>query len=606
MLGPIALNQTISDVIDAHAERTPDVPVIMSHGRAPLSYLRLAQEIKAVRTTLNGWGIGRGDRVALIIGSRPEALVAYLCVANAATVIPLNPKSTSDELTVALLQTKADAAIVSEGLAVAETVTRDLVRTVFQLCRRKSDAVGLFDLTGGTALPTARSGLPESADIAMIQLTSGTTSMPKAVPLSHALVTRRGACEMAALGLTADDRCLNFRPAHLHGALNAGLMASIAAGGGVVVPEDFDADAFYRDIRDTGVTWYTGGPVYHEALLERAPFYRETIERSRLRLIRSASYSLSPDLMNKLEATFGVICLERYGGCESGLICRNPPPPAARKPGTSGVSFDNEVVVLDNDGCALPLEAQGEIAVRGPNVFAGYEDDAEATASVLVDGWYRTGDLGRFDEDGYLIISGRISEIINCGGQKVSPNEVETVLALHENVGDCICFPIPHRTLGHVVGAAVAPRDGSEFDETRLRKHIRAHLAQYKVPNLIIKCEEIPRGPGGKLQRLKAAEHLGLVKVPPPQSSRPMPETATPKRTALMTALATLWCEILQLDGIGDDDNFVLMGGDSLQAARLLMEVEDVFGVALPVDIVFGEGATVASLAVEIKAARGR
>jgi len=598
---PIAPDRTIKDVVVAHAQRTPDTAAILAHGRPPLTYLRLAQEIDAVRLILNGWGIGRGDRVARIIASRSEALVAHLCVAGAATVIPLNPQAPAAELKSALIQIRANAVIVSEGLSAAERVVRALGLAVLRLSPKREEAVGLFQLTGGTPCRAVQPDPADCLDVAVIQMTSGTTAKPKAIPLSHALITRRGAVEVAAVGLTAHDVGINFRPAHLSGPLMSGLMAPLTAGGGVVVPEDFDADAFYRDLRDFGITWYTGGPAYHEALLQRAPVYKDVIKNSRLRFVRSSSYRLPPELLHRVEKTFGVACIEKYGGSEVGVVTRNPPPPARRKPGTVGVPFQCDVAILDDDGSTLPAGEEGQIAVRGPTVFTGYDGDAQATASVFVDDWYKTGDLGRFDEDGYLVVCGRMSEVINCGGQKISPNEVEAVLAMHVDVRDSVCFPFPHRTLGHAVGAAVVLRNESDANETILRDHIRSHLAQFKVPACIILCDEIPRGSGGKPLRLKAAGYFGVGET---SSRHTVPKTESPKRTALVTTLAALWCEVLQLNSIGEDENFTLLGGDSLRAARLFSMVEEVYGVKLRKDLIFGEAATVTGMANAITAAR--
>ena len=554
---------------------------------------------------LNGWGIGRGDRVALIVGPRPEALVGILCVASATTVMPINPKATSDELKEALVHLEADAVIVSEELEAAAQTARVLGLTVLSLQPRAETVTGSFDLTGGITGTATLPGPPESADIAFILMTSGTTATPKAIPLAHDLVIRRGACEAAAFGLTPSDRCLNFRPAHLHGALNAGLIAPLIRGGGVVVPDDFDADAFFRDLKNFGVTWYTGGPAYHMALLERADAYREIIENSSLRLVRSASYSLSPDLMQRLESTFDVVCLERYGSTESGLISRNPPPPAHRKPGTAGVPFDNEVAIFDQDGRHLPAGNAGEIAVRGPNVFSGNGDEDNDASAPAGDGWYQTGDFGAFDDEGYLTVLGRISEVINRGGQKVSPHEVEAVLSAHDAVRECVCFAIPHPTLGQAVAAAVVLCEESAVDEKALQAHVGHSLSKFKVPIRVVECAVLPRGLGGKLQRLQAAAHFGLAELELSTLS-PSMQLGVPKRSALVSALAALWGDILHRDNISDDDNFVLLGGDSLRAARLCANVAEVLGVSLPIEIVFGEGATIAGMANAITTERNR
>lgn len=600
------MDQTIGDVITVHAEQMPGAAALLSHGRPPLTYLRLAQEIRAVRDVLNGCGIGRGDRLALIISSRAEALLAYLCCANATTVIPLNPHATDHELKAVLIQIKAGAVIVSDNLSAAEGVARGLGLAVIRLVAQSDEATGLFHLTGGPPGRAIRPGAAEPADIAVLLVTSGTTAKHKVIPVSHAVIARRAANNVASLGLAADDIGINFRPAHFAASMEGGLMVPLSVGGGVVIQDNFDADAFYRDLKDLGVTWYRGGPVYHEALLERAPRYRDLIEYSRLRLICSTSYSLPPETHHRLEMTFAAVCLEKYSCSELGIVACNPLPPAKRKPGTVGLPVNCEIAILDSDGHSLPAGTEGEIAIRRPSAFTGYEDDDQEIASALVDGWYRSGDLGRLDEDGYLTICGRVKEIINRGGQKVSPREVESALETHDDVLDCICFPLPHPTLGQMVGAAVVLRKGSDADESSLRDHARIRLDRFKIPNLITICNKIPRDPNGKLQRLKAAELLGLIEVSSQKAKPSAPQTPSLKRTALMTALATLWCDVLQLDRIGDNDNFILLGGDSLRAIRLLANVEDAFGICLPIEFVYGDGATLAGMANAIKAARSR
>lgn len=590
------LGPSVGDLIRKLANEIPQDAAILSYGRPPLTYAALAREIACVREILNGWGIGRGDRVALVARSRAEALVATLCIADCATVVPLGSDATSSEIKSALALLKPRALIATEDAKAGVEAAQDLGISIIELHTVRSRAAGSFELRSDLVRDLARCpGPARGTDIGMIVMTSGTTSKPKAISFSHVLIRQRGATDVAAFQLTSSDRCFNHRPTHLAGSLNSALVASLLAGGAVVVPSEFDPDTFYRDLNEFSFTWYAGAPVHHEAILARAPYHREILARSSLRFVRAASYRLPGDLMRRIEQTFGVTCLERYGGTEAGLITRNPRAPGIRKAGTVGIPFNCEVAIRGADGRHLETGEEGEIVVRGPNVFSGYENDAQLSASVFVDGWYKTGDLGRFDEDNYLTICGRVREVINRGGQKISPEEVEAVIRAHPGVRDCICFPIPHRTLGEAVGAAVVVRNGFDVQGPAIRDYVRDRLSRFKVPDRIVTCDQIPRSSLGKPQRTTAAAVLGILNERTQE---------IPLAHGLVAELASVWRETLGLSTVGEHDNFFLLGGDSLQAIRLVVNIEARFGVRLPITIVFDEGATVAGIAKVIETLR--
>ncbi len=575
-----------------------------------LGFAALVALTTTTRERLNDRGIGRGDRVALVIPERPEMAAAYLAVCDAATVVPLNPESTEREFAANFVRTKVDAVIVSVAAdTAARRAAEPLGLPLIHLHPRPDAAAGVFELDGGRLDRPVRREVAAPGDIARVQMTSGTTARPKLVPMSQSLLVRRAHCEVAALGLRPTDRCLSFRPLFLSGGLNTDLLVPLSAGGAIVVPAGFDADDFYGYLDDFGVTWYSGGPAYHEAILDRAPGHADVIARSALRFVRSASHRLMPDLMQRLEQTFGVPCLERFGGTEAGLITRNPPPPGERRPGTAGLPFDNEVAIVDAAGRRLGVGDAGEVIVRGPNVFTGYEDDPEATAAAFIDGWFRTGDLGRFDADGYLTVIGRLKEVINRGGQKVSPSEVEEVLSRHPQVAECMCFALPHPTLGEEVAAAVVLRPTADAGERELQAFLRACLAEYKVPRRIVFRASLPRGPHGKLARIGASARLGMGAgsgVRGSGANADPPPTAAPRRARppMITALAALWADVLRLPDVDADENFFVLGGDSLRAASLVSAVSETFGVRLSLNSIFGTGATVEGMAAAIVSAR--
>jgi oxalate---CoA ligase len=297
---------------------------------------------------------------------------------------------------------------------------------------------------------------------------------------------------------------------HIHG-LMAAVLSSLAAGGSVSCSPGFNAFRFFGWFAAVRPTWYTAVPTMHQAILGLAERNRAAIEGGRLRLIRSSSASLPPQVMNELEATFGAPVIESYGMTEaSHQMASNPLPPRKRFAGSVGVAAGPQIAVMDEAGALVPQGALGEVVIRGRNVTDGYENNATANAAAFVNGWFRTGDQGWLDEDGYLRLTGRLKELINRGGEKISPLEVDEVLMDHPAVGQCLTFALPHDKLGEEVAAAVVLREGKSADERTLRDFAATRLAPYKVPRKVVFLDEIPKGATGKLQRIGLAAKLGL------------------------------------------------------------------------------------------------
>jgi acyl-CoA synthetase (AMP-forming)/AMP-acid ligase II len=253
----------------------------------------------------------------------------------------------------------------------------------------------------------------------------------------------------------------------------------------------------------------------YQALLSRADRNRDVIERAGLRLLRSSSASLPPQVMLELEKVFGCPVIESYGMTEAThQMASNPLPPAARKPGSVGIAAGPLVRVAAPDGRSLPAGEEGEVVISGPNVTPGYESNPKANEEAFFeqDGrrWFRTGDQGRMDEEGYLRITGRLKEIINRGGEKVSPLEVDEVVMDHPCVRQCVTFAVPHEKLGEEVAVAVVLREGMEVSEAAIRDFAGERLAAFKVPRKVVILAEIPKGATGKLQRIGLAAKLGL------------------------------------------------------------------------------------------------
>jgi oxalate---CoA ligase len=349
-------------------------------------------------------------------------------------------------------------------------------------------------------------------DIALVLHTSGTTSRPKIVPLSQRNVCASARSIRETLALSSSDRGLVIMPLfHIHG-LMAALLAPLSAGGEVCCSPGFNALKFFSWLNEVQPTWYSGVPTMHQAILLRAAHNADVVKANRLRFIRSSSSALPTKVIGDLESTFGVPVIEAYGMTEaSHQMASNSLPPRQRKPGTVGTAAGPEVRVVDTSGKTLPPGVTGEIVIRGPNVMKEYENNPKANADAFYDGWFRTGDQGIMDTDGYVSIVGRLKEIINRGGEKISPREVDEIIMEHPAVHQCVTFSLPHEMLGEDVAAAVVLKQGAEASDKELRQFAASKLADFKVPRKILILKEIPVGATGKLQRIGLAQKLGLA-----------------------------------------------------------------------------------------------
>ncbi len=499
--------ETILDLLQAGAD---GAPAIGGARRTRLTYEGLHALRGKTAASLAGCGIGRGGRVAIVLPNSPEMAAAFVAVASCATTAPLNPAYRTEEFRFYLDDLRADALILERGMkSPARQVAVDLALPVIELSPDADGPAGAFALSGNGGSRAADSEPPSPDDVALILHTSGTTSRPKIVPL-----TQRNICTSAAniaqtLALTPADRCLNVMPLfHIHGLIGA-VLASLAAGASVWCAPGFNALRFFAWMAEAAPSWYSAVPTMHQAVLSRAGRNRAAIDGADLRFIRSSSASLPPQVMATLEESFGCPVIESYGMTEAAhQMASNPLPPAARKPGTVGLAAGPEIAVLDGANRPLPAGAVGEVCIRGANVTPGYEANPEANAEAFAGGWFHTGDLGLLDADGYLTITGRIKEIINRGGEKISPREVDEVLLDHPAVAQAVTFALPHDKLGEEVAAAIVPAGEDGVDERALRDFAAVRLADFKVPRRIVVLEEIPKGATGKVQRIGLHEKL--------------------------------------------------------------------------------------------------
>ncbi len=501
------VQKTLLDLLAAGADAHP---ALVAPDRPALSYATLRANVAALAAQLQGLGIGRGDRVALAMLNGPELAIAFLAAATAATAAPLNPKYRPDEFAFYFDDTRAKALIVApDTLPDARTaITPGMLLIEATLNPDGTLAFSPALSTQHSALSTQHFARPD--DIAMILHTSGTTSRPKRVPIRHRNLATSATNIAATYALVPTDRALCVMPLfHIHGIV-ASLLSTLASGGTVICPPGFDALKFWAWVEQFKPTWYSAVPTMHQLLLARAERNAELIAANRFRFIRSSSAPLPPVVMERLEATFGAPVLESYGMTEaSHQMASNPLPPAPRKAGSVGVGLGVDVAIMDEAGNLLPQGAVGEVVVRGGNVVDGYENNPEANATAFVAGWFRTGDQGYHDADGYLCLTGRLKELINRGGEKISPLEIDDVLLRHPAVAEALAFAVPHPTLGEEVHAAVVLR--AACGERELREYCAQSLADYKVPRRIHILDALPRGATGKLQRIGMAKTLGLM-----------------------------------------------------------------------------------------------
>ena len=586
MGGRGAQPMTIPQLVAVQAERSPAAVAIVAPDHGSLTYAGLHRQLGAVVASLAALGLGRGDRIALALPDGPELAVAFLAVAAAAAAAPLNPALTVGEAEAALDSLGVSALVVVAGSDLPVRVAAaDRHLPVLEIVPPGlGSPAGRFSISGVSAGDPPTSA-PVPDEVALLLHTSGTTARPKLVPLSHANLCASAHQIAATLALGPTDRCLNVMPLfHIHG-LVAGLLASLAAGASVVCPPGFQAPRFFGWVTECRPTWYTAVPTMHRSILDRAANQAEVVAGRPFRFIRSSSSPLPSLLLAELEATFTAPVIEAYGMTEaSHQMASNPLPPRLRKPGSVGLAAGPEIAVLGEDERPLVAGGVGEVVVRGDNLFRGYEANPTANAASFVDGWFRTGDQGYLDTDGYLHLTGRLKELINRGGEKVAPRDVEEALLAHPAVAQAVAFALPDPRLGEEVAAAIVPRAGAVPTEIELRRFVADRLAAFKVPRRVVLLDELPKGATGKVQRIGLADRLGLaappvaVAVTAPGS----PPMAAP-RTPVEEIVAATWRDVLDLAQVGVHDDFLAIGGDSILATQVVARLRSSLGLALTV-----------------------
>jgi acyl-CoA synthetase (AMP-forming)/AMP-acid ligase II/thioesterase domain-containing protein/acyl carrier protein len=596
----VAGKATIADVIARSTVEFPERVAIAAPGAgAALSYSDFELRLVELSDALRRLGLGSRNRIATLLPGGLDTAALSVAIMAKSAFAPLNPTTTPTELERYLRAVGAQALIVQANVRDAILdVAHNLNLRIVVFDRTRPAELDLIAPGGSLVGSRQQDESVSESDIALVLHTSGTTSNPKVVPLTQRNVSL-SACNIArSLGLQPTDRCLDPMPLyHVHG-LIGGLLSSLSAGASAVCPTEFVATDFFDWLDEMAPTWYTAVPTIHQSVLARASSASHIIARRPLRFVRSCSSPLPEHVANELMSTFQCPVIEAYGMTEAAHQLATTPVGEARRAGSVGKASGLQLAVMGEHGQLLPANTVGEIVAKGHSLMRGYENNPHENTSAFLDGWFRTGDEGRLDADGYLYITGRIKELINRAGEKIAPREVEEVLLDHPAVAEAVAFAMPDPALGEVPAAVVVLRNGLWVDPSTLRELVALRLAPFKVPRLIEVVDQIPKGATGKPQRIQiAAAHRDAGWSP--GAARTGQNEA---RSSVEGRLAEIWSRILRVerDTIRRNHTFTDAGGDSILAVRLLTMLEDAFGVEISL-LEFSEHPTLQALASVIE-----
>jgi acyl-CoA synthetase (AMP-forming)/AMP-acid ligase II len=499
---------TIGAAILRHAESRPDSTAVVATGFAPMSYRELRDALARTTVVLRESGFDRGARIAVALPSGPNAAVTIVATACAAVAVPIDTQLTGPEIDQRLALLRPRAVIApgdSHSAARAVAIGRGLPVI-------EANSEGEHDLDVKLSVPwvgpAAPAEEPDAASTAFILQTSGTTASPKLIPFSHGNMLAAASRVQSWFGLTPADRCLSVSPVCYSHGLKVTVFTPLITGGSIgfpLSPSSLDVDEWLGALRPT---WYSAGPTLHRFMFDKTKSLPNVGSTHSLRFVVSGGAPLTWEVREGLSRSLGVPVLEHYGSSEAAQISANLPPPGPFKPGTCGIPAKDTVKIVAESGREVSAGEHGEILLGGPTVTSGYLDAPELNDASFVEGWFRTGDIGSLDGDGFLTIHGRKTEMINRGGEKISPAEVDEALQRHPEVAEAAAFAVPHPRLGEDVAAAVVLREGSTVTALKLREFLLASLAQFKIPRRIVFVERLPKGATGKVQRQRLVEGL--------------------------------------------------------------------------------------------------
>ena len=585
--------------LDELSRRHPEAPALLAPGRRRMSFASLARHRAHTVARLREWGIGRGDVVVWINGHRAQTAAALAIVPASATLALLSPATPPDDLAAILERIGPKAIVLPPGREGALHVVA--ARHGLAVLGAEDDGsaeAGAFELD--LAMPRASLERPRvhAPSWACINVTSGATGSPKIVPHGHFQVLLTAAATGERLGLSSADIAGHVMPLHLSGGIRNGYYQTILCGGAVNVLPEGGIEALVGALAAGEVTYLSASFTMLRDLLARIEG-GERVDRGRLRCLRVASGRMEPDEMDRLERALGVPVLTGLACSEAGSIAQQAPG-GVRRRGSVGAPVATEVRLVDGDGRDVTRGAAGELLVRGPQVFDGYVDDDALNASAFVDGWFRVGDLARLDEDGELHLVGRVNEVINRGGEKISPVEIDAVLCAQPDVAEAAVFGLPHPSLGEEVVAAIVVAPGAPRDANALLARLRPILGSRRTPRRLWFVDSLPRTEAGKLQRSALPSWVGADPWPGPAE----PRAAVAPVSPIEVALGGLWAATLRLASVPRDGDFFMLGGDSLRGASLVEQVRTVFGIDVPVAALFEDAGTLAGMARRVETAR--
>jgi oxalate---CoA ligase len=592
----------LTGLLSCRAAAAPDALAAIFPGRTPVSYAHLDELVRATIQDLESLGVTECDRVAVAAAEGPEGLALLLAAMSLAVCCPVNPVGTEEEFARSLGVLGISVALAPEqAVSLRSAAAARRIPVLTPVARPAHGAPPEF--RGALPAEAQRGPLPAQIGERLLLLTSGTTAAGKVVPLTMGNVLAAAEASARAYRLTAADRRLNCMPLfHVQGLVGS-VITSLVAGSSVVCLPGFDPAGVLAALGEHGATWFSGTPAMHRTLLAAGaatagPF-------GRLRFVRCGSAWLPGDLRARLEDAYGVPVTESYGMTEAHQIASTPLPPDDSRLGM--VPTGSRIAVLTDDGAITEHPGHaGELVVSGPNVVRRYLWPPGANRSSFASGWLRTGDCGRIERDGSVVLTGRLKELINRGGEKVYPREVEEVLLRHPDVADAVVFAIPDPLFTEEVAAAVVTRAGRAVNERELAAFARASLSAHKLPRRIIVRDELPTGATGKHQRHLLAELL-TAELGEAQRNEPPdadPDDTDPARDALEAALAGIWAHLLGRADIGRETDFFALGGNSLLAASLLTTVADLLGARISSLEFYDDASTVARMAAAVRRAR--
>lgn len=573
-------------LLRGHADRTPTASALVNGAGAAVDYAGLVAAVESVALRLRGAGIGRADRVVALLSGSVDSAILLLAILSIGTCVPVNPAGTEAEFQT-ILETVGATAVVAEVDAHVDAAAAKLGVPVLRYRGREAG-----DQLDGQKAPTVSSGDELPAGTLLLR-TSGTTAGGKLVPLTWPTMLGGAAASARAYGLGPADRRLNIMPMFHVQAVVGSLLCSLWAGSSVAMVSSFSPTRVLDMVADLGISWFSATPTMHRQILEAAPpSWRRPAS---LRFVRVGSSALTGQLRAGLEEFYAVPVVESYGMTEAHQIASVPLPDGTSAAGL--IPTGSRIAILDSAGEPVGEPGvRGEIVVSGPNVIREYLWPAEENERAFTHGWFRTGDAGELLPDGSLRIVGRIKELINRGGEKISPSEVEVVLLDHPAVAEAAVFAVPDEVWTEQVAAAVVLRPGLRADAAELREFARTRLAAFKVPYRIVFRQSLPLTDTGKVSRRLLTQELAAEGAPPEQAAPARPDRVPP-RTGVEAALTGMWAHALNKDGVGVEDDFFALGGESLQAVALLAMVEEVFGVEIEPLTLFDDVTTVRLMA---------